>query len=164
MKKLILTIIFAMITNVCFAEDVFIANENGFTKYLRSESLVAKVVPRDEENSLFEMTYTLICIPDKVTLDRIRNQAKDKKISFRKQTFTFKCSFNKSSNQWNTDATLWLNSDELWWDSPQLCLYELHGSFPGGAYYGDSFEAISNRNNIIDIYSYVILHNLIKYQ
>lgn len=163
MKKILLIMIFTMITNVCFAEDVYIAAENGFTKYLRSESISAKVLSQNEQNSLFEMTYTLICIPDKITLDRLKNQIKDNKISFKKQTFTFKCSFNRNTNQWNTDGTLWINGDELWGNTPQNCLYELHGNMPGGAYYGESPEAISNRNNVIAIYNYVISHKMIEY-
>lgn len=163
MKKVLLMMIFTMITNVCFAEDVYLAADNGFAKYLRSESLTAKVLSQNEQNSLFEMTYTLICIPDKITLDRLRNQIKDNKIAFKKQTFTFKCSFNKNTNQWNTDGTLWINADELWGNTSQNCLYELHGNMPGGAYYGDSPEAIANRNSIIAIYNYVISHKLIEY-
>jgi hypothetical protein len=163
MKKFLLTIIFIMMTNICFAEDVYITSENGFAKYLRSESLTAKVLPKNEQNSLFEMTYTLIGIPDKITLDRLRTQTIDRKISFKKQTFTFKCSFNKNSNHWNTDGTLWINDDELWGNSPKTCLYELHGNMPGGIYYGDSPEALAHRNNVIAIYNYVISHNLIEY-
>lgn len=163
MKKILLIMFFTMITNVCFAEDVYIAAENGFAKYLRSESLTAKVLSQNEQNSLFEMTYTLICIPDKITLDRLRKQIIDNKISFKKQTFTFKCSFNKNTNQWNTDGTLWINADEFWGNTPQTCLYELHGNMPGGAYYGDSSEAVYNRNSVIAIYNYVISHKLIEY-
>lgn len=163
MKKILLIFIFTMVTNVCFAADIYTATENGYAKYLHTDSLKAKVTSRTEQESLFEMTYSLICIPDKDTLAKLRNQAFDNKINSEKQTFTFKCSFNKNSNQWNTDGSIWLNSDELWEDSPEKVLYESHGNMPGGAYYGDTPEAVTNRNIIIAAYNYVISHKLIQY-
>ncbi|TWH48447.1 hypothetical protein [Sporomusa sp. KB1] len=163
MKKFLLIIIFVMVTNVCFAEDVYTVTESGFTKYLHTESLKAKVISKTEQESLFEMTYSLICIPDKDSLANLRSQTFDNRINFEKQTFTFKCSFSKNSNQWNQDGSVWLNSDQLWGDSPEKCLYESHGNMPGGAYYGNTPEAVFNRNIIIAAYNYVIAHNLIVY-
>jgi len=163
MKKFLLTIIFVMITNICFAEDIYVVTENGFAKYLRAESLTAKVTQKNEQESLFEMTYSLICIPDKNTLDKLKDQTFDNKIAFKKQTFTFKCPFNKNTNQWLPNGSLWLTNDDLWGNSPEKCLYELHGSMPGGAYYGDEPEALFNRTIIITVYNYTIAHNLIKY-
>lgn len=163
MKKFLLTIIFVMLTNICFAEDIYIVTENGFAKYLRTESFTAKATPKNEQESLFEMTYSLICIPDTNTLDKIRYETFDNKISFKKQTFTFKCPFNKNTNQWFPNGSLWITNDELWGNSPEKCLYESHGYMPGGAYYGDDPEAIFNRNIIITVYNYVLAHNLIKY-
>ncbi|MBU2703420.1 hypothetical protein Ga0466249_004565 [Sporomusaceae bacterium BoRhaA] len=163
MKKFLLTIIFVMLTNICFAEDIYIATENGFAKYLRTESLTAKATQKNEQDSLFEMTYNLICIPDKNTLDKLRGQTLDNKVSFEKQTFTFKCSFNKNTNQWIPDGSIWITNDELWGNSPEKCLYESHGYMPGGAYYGDDSEANFNRNIVTTAYNYVLAHNLIKY-
>lgn len=163
MKKFLLVIIFAMLTNVCFAEDIYTVTENGFAKYLRSESLTSKVTPKNEQESLFEMTYSLICIPDNSTLHKLRGQTSDDKVSFKRQTFTFKCSFNKNTNQWIPDGSLWILNDELWGNSPEKCLYESHGYMPSGAYYGDDPEAIFNRNIITTTYNYVLSHNLIKY-
>lgn len=163
MKKVLLTIIFMLLTNVCLAEDVYISNEAGFTKYLRSASISAKVLPKNEQNSIFEMTYSLILIPDKITLDKLRGQIIDNKVSYKKQTFTFKCSFNKNLNNWNTDGTLWINDDEILGNAPPACLYSLHGNMPAGEYYGDTPEAISNRNTVIAVYNYILTHNLINY-
>ncbi|MEN6411342.1 MAG: hypothetical protein ABFC84_01105 [Veillonellales bacterium] len=163
MKKLLFAIIFTLITNVCFAEDIYVVTENGFTKYLRTETLSATVVPKTDLESLYEMTYSLICIPDKATLDKIRTQTFDNKLAFEKQTFTFKCSFYKSNNQWIPDGSIWLNSDEFWGYSPEKCLYESHGLIPGGAYYGNSPEAAFNRNIVLTVYNYVVSHNLINY-
>lgn len=116
MKKILLVLIFisAMVTNVCYAEDVYIVTEGGFTKYLHTESVRAKVMSKSEQDSLFEMTYTVISIPDKDALAKLRSVTFDNKISFEKQTFTFKCSFNKNTNQWNPDGSIWIISDELW--------------------------------------------------
>lgn len=163
MKKILLVFIFTMVTNVCFAEDIYTVTENGYAKYIQTESLQAKVTAKSEQESLFEMTYSLLCIPDRETLAKLRNQTFDTKITSEKQTFTFKCSFNKSTNQWNTDGSIWLNSDELWGDSPEKALYEIHGNMPGGVYYGDSSAAVTNRNTIIAAYNYVIVHKLIEY-
>lgn len=163
MKKLLLTVVFVMLTNVCFAEDLYTVTENGFTKYLRTESLTAKVIPKNEQDYLFEMEYSLILIPDEMTLNKLRNQTADNKIAFAKQTFTFKCSFNKNTNQWIPDGSLWITSNELWGNSPEKRLYESHGYMPGGAYYGNDPEAIYNRNVIIIAYNYVLSHKLIKY-
>jgi hypothetical protein len=109
------------------------------------------------------MKYSLICIPDENTLDKLKRQTLDKKISFKKQTFTFKCSFNSNSNQWNQDGSIWIQNDELWGDSPQRCLYKTNGNMPGGAYYGDLSEAVINRDIIITAYKYVLAHKLIDY-
>ncbi|MBP2664612.1 MAG: hypothetical protein H6Q71_2560 [Firmicutes bacterium] len=163
MKKFLLTIIFVMLTNVCFAEDIYTVTENGFVKYLRTESLKAKVTSKTEQNSLFEMTYTLICIPDESTLDKLRSQTLDNNISFEKQTFTFKCSFNPNSNQWNQDGSIWLKNDELWGNSPPKCLYKTRGNMSGGAYYGNEPEAVFNRVIIITAYKYILSHKLVKY-
>lgn len=163
MKKLLLTLIMAMITSVCFAEDVYTVTENGTARFLRTESLTAKVLPKNELDSLFEMTYTLISQPDKITLEKLRGQTMDYKISYKKQTYTFKCSFNKTTNQWNPDGTLWINDDELWGASPDKCLYESHGTMPGGLYYGDSPEAAFNRSIVLAAYNYAVTHNLIKF-
>lgn len=163
MKKIFLIIIFSMLTNVCFAEDIYTVTENGFAKYLHAESLKAKVISKAEQESLFEMTYTLVCIPDKVTLDKLRGQTFDNKISFKKQTYTFKCSFNKNTNQWNPDGSVWLNGEEIWGDSPERCLYEVHGNMPGGAYYGDTPEAVVTRNTVVAAYNYAISHKVIEY-
>ncbi|MCE5286947.1 MAG: hypothetical protein LLG02_14035 [Pelosinus sp.] len=163
MKKLLFTIIFTLLSSVCFAEDVYTVMENGTAKYLRSQSLTANVQQKNDQDSLFEMTYTLICIPDKVTLEKLRGQTLDNKISYKKQTFTFKCSFNKITNQWNTDGSLWLNDDELWGGSPEKCLYESHGCMPAGTYYGDDTEATFNRSIVITAYNYAASHKLIKF-
>ncbi len=164
MKKFFLTLMFTLlITNICFAEDIYMVSDNGFAKYLRSDSLVAKVTPKSEQESLFEMTYTLICIPDNITLNQLRAQAMDNRIAYKKQTFTFKCSFNQINNQWIPNGSLWINDDEIWGGSPEKCLYELHGFMPSGPYYGDTPQAVSNRNMVIAVYNYVISHNLIKY-
>jgi hypothetical protein len=152
-----------MTANVCFAEDVYTVTEAGFTKYLHTDSLKAKVIPKNEQESLFEMTYTLICIPDKDSLAKLKSQTFDDKITYEKQTFTFKCSFNKTSNQWNQDGSLWMNSDELWGDSPEKVLYESRGNMPGGAYYGDTPKAVFNRNIVTAAYNYVVSHKLITY-
>ncbi|MDF2636767.1 MAG: hypothetical protein K0R78_3641 [Pelosinus sp.] len=163
MKKILLIFIFTMVTNVCFAEDVYNVTANGFTKYLHTESLKAKVTSKTEQESLFEMTFSLICIPDKDSLAKLRSQTFDNKINYKKQTFTFKCSFNKTTNQWYTDGSIWLNNEEIWGDSPDKLLYESHGNMPGGAYYGDTPEAVMNRNIIIAAYNYVISHKLTEY-
>ncbi|SDF32094.1 hypothetical protein [Sporomusa acidovorans] len=163
MKKFLLTIIFAMLTNVCFAEDIYIVTENGFAKYLRTESLEAKVTTKTVKNSLFEMTYSLICIPDEITLDKLRSQTLNNKISFKKQTFIFKYFFNPNSNNWNKDGSIWVKSDEIWGNSPKKCLYKTSGNMPGGAYYGNESEAILNRDIIITAYQYTLSHKLIKY-
>lgn len=164
MKKFLLTIIFSLLANVCFAEDIYTVTENGFVKYLRTESLIAKVTSKTEQKSLFEMTYSLICIPDACTLDKLKRQALDNKISFEKQTFIFKCSFNPNTNQWNQDASIWLKNDELWASFPNRCLYNVHGNIPGGAYYGNEPEAVFNRDIIIKAYKYALSHQLIKYK
>jgi len=163
MKKILLMIIFTMLTNVCFAEDLYTVTENGFAKYLHTDSLVAKVISKTEQDSSFEMTYTLICIPDELTLAKLRSQTFDNTISFEKQTYTFKCSFNKQSNHWNPDGSIWITKDEFWGNSPEKCLYESHGNMPAGAYYGDSPEAIFNKDVVIAAYNYVISHKLIQY-
>lgn len=163
MKKILFLIMFVMVTNVCFAEDVYTVTENGFTKYLHTESVRAKVIPKSEQDSLFEMTYSVICIPDNDSLAKLKNQTFNDKIIYEKQTFTFKCSFNKSSNQWNQDGSIWLNNDEFWGDSPEKILYESHGNMPGGAYYGDTPEAVFNRNVMIAAYNYAVSHKLITY-
>lgn len=163
MKKFLLMIIFTMLTNVCFAEDLYTVTENGFAKYLHTDSLVAKVISKTEQDSSFEMTYTLICIPDEPTLAKLRSQTFDNTISFEKQTYTFKCSFNKQSNHWNPDGSIWINKDEFWGNSPERCLYESHGNMPAGAYYGDSPEAIFNKDVVVAAYNYVISHKLIQY-
>ena len=87
----------------------------------------------------------------------------DNKISFEKQSYTFRCSFNKVTNQWNEDGTIWISKDEFWGDSPERSLYQSHGNMPGGAYYGDTPEALRNRNIIIAAYNYVVSHKLIEY-
>lgn len=163
MKKFLLMLIFVLVANAGFAEDVYTVTENGFTKYLHTDSLKAKVTSKSEQESSFEMTYSLICMPDKDSLANLRSQTFDDKISYEKQTFTFRCSFNKDSNQWNQDGVLWLNADEFWSASPPKCLYEAHGILPGGAYYGDTPEAVFNRNIIIAAYNYVVAHKLIEY-
>lgn len=163
MKKILLALMFTMITNVCFAQVIYTVTDNGFTKNLLTEALKAKVTSKNDQESLFEMTYTLVCVPDKESLAKIRNQTFDNKISFEKQTFTFKCSYYKNSNQWNQDASLWLNGIEFWGDFPERCLYESHGNIPGGAYYGDSSEASVNRNMVTAAYNYVIINKLIEY-
>jgi hypothetical protein len=163
MKKILFTIVFALLTNVCFAEDVYTVMENGTTKFLRSDSLSAKVLPKDEQDSLFEMTYTLIIIPDKITLDKLRGQTMDNTVAYKKQTFTFKCSFNKTTNQWNPDGTLWLSADEIWGGSPEKCLYESHGAMPAGPYYGDEVAAAFNRSIVLTVYNYAVAHKLIKF-
>lgn len=164
MKKFFLTLMFTLlVTNICFAEDLYILSDEGFAKYFRSDSIVAKVTAKNERESLFEMTYTLVCIPDNTTLNQLRFQAMDNKIVYKKQTFTFTCSFNPSNNQWLPNGSLWINNDEIWGGSPEKCLYELHGLMPTGPYYGDTPPAVSNRNTVIAVYDYVISHNLIKY-
>ncbi|SDE89022.1 hypothetical protein [Sporomusa acidovorans] len=165
MKKILLVLIFisAMVTNVCYAEDVYIVTEGGFTKYLHTESVRAKVMSKSEQDSLFEMTYTVISIPDKDALAKLRSVTFDNKISFEKQTFTFKCSFNKNTNQWNPDGSIWIISDELWGDSPEKILYESHGNMPGGAYYGETPEAVFNRSIVIAAYNYAVSHKIIEY-
>ncbi|CUH97384.1 putative membrane protein [Propionispora sp. 2/2-37] len=163
MKKFLFAFIFVMITNVCFAEDIYVVTENGFTKYIRTETVTAKVLPKTTQDSLFELKYSLICIPDKATLDRLKSQTFDNKLSYQKQSFTFTCSFNKNTNQWNPDGSLWLNSDEYWSNSPEKCLYESHGNIPGGMYYGDSPEALFNRKVIVTVYEYVVSHGLLEY-
>lgn len=164
MKKFFLPLMFTLfITNICFAEDIYMVSDNGFAKYLRSDSLVAKVTARSEQESLFEMTYTLISIPDAITLNQLRTEAIDNKIAYKKQTFTFKCSFNQNNSQWLPSGTVWISDDEIWGDSPEKCLYELHGFMPSGPYYGDTAQAASNRNMVIAVYNYAIAHNLIKY-
>ena len=163
MKRILLAIIFIMTANVCFAEDVYTVSDSGFTKYLHTDSLKATVTSKSEQESVFEMTYTLICIPDKESLAKLKSQTFNDKIIKQKQTFTFKCSFNKTTNQWNQDGSVWINSDELWGDSPEKVLYESHGNMPAGAYYGDSPEANFNRNIVIAAYNYVVSHKLITY-
>ncbi|MDU2066758.1 MAG: hypothetical protein E6713_18240 [Sporomusaceae bacterium] len=164
MKKIFLILLITLFTSNCFAEDVFIANENGYTKYLRSETANAKVLPKSDQLSTFEMTYSLLLVPDKPTLDMLKNQTLDNKIAYKKQTFIFKCSFNKIQNQWNPDGTLWITNDEIWGGAPTaLCLYQLQGNMPAGPYYGDTPEANTNRNTVIAIYNYIVSHNLITY-
>ncbi|TWH46500.1 hypothetical protein [Sporomusa sp. KB1] len=163
MKKLLLTIILAMLTNVCFAEDIYTVTENGFVKYLRTESLNVKVTAKTKQASLFEMTYSLICIPDESTLDKLRTQNFNNNISFEKQTFTFKCSFNPNSNQWNQDGSILIKNDELWGNYPPKCLYKTTGNMPGGAYYGNDPEAVFNRTIIITAYKYALSHKLVKF-
>lgn len=163
MKKFSLIIFFTLFTNVCFAEDLFTISENGFSKFIRTESIEASVIAKAENESLFEMTYTLISIPDQATLDKMRLETQDNKISFKKQTFTFKCSFNTITNEWSQDGTLWLKSDEYWARVPEKRLYEFQGYMPAGPYYGDTPEAVSNRKAVIAAYSYVLKHNLLKY-
>jgi len=163
MKKFLLTIILVMLTNVCFAEDIYTVTENGFVKYLRTESLQANVTSKTEQDSLFEMTYSLICIPDESTLDKLRTQTLNNNISFEKQTLTFKCSFNPNSNQWNQDGSILVKNDELWGNFPQKCLYKITGNMPGGAYYGNDPEAVFNRAIIITAYKYALSHKLVKY-
>jgi hypothetical protein len=163
MKKLLFTIIFAMLANVCFAEDVYTVTENGTMKFLRAEYLTAKILPKNDQDSLFEMTYCLISVPDKFSLAKLHTQTLDKRILYKKQTFTFKCSFNKSTNQWNADGSLWLNDDELWGGSPEKCLYEAHGCMPGGAYYGDDVKAVFNRSIVLTAYNYAVSHKIVKF-
>lgn len=163
MKKFLLAIIFIMTANLGFAEDVYTVTQNGFTKYLHTDSLKAKVTSKSEQESLFEMTYTLICIPDKDTLAKLKTQTLNDKVISQKQTFTFTCSFNKTTNQWNQDGSVWINSDELWGDSPEKVLYETHGTMPAGPYYGETPEAVFNRNAVIAAYNYVVSHKLIIY-
>jgi hypothetical protein len=163
MKKLLLVIMLVMTANLGFAEDVYTVSQAGFTKYLHTESLKAKVTSKSEQESLFEMTYTLIGIPDKETLAKLKSQTFNDKIISQKQTFTFTCSFNKTTSQWNQDGAVWINNDELWGDSPEKVLYESHGTMPGGAYYGESPEAVFNRNIVVAAYNYVISHKLITY-
>lgn len=165
MKKSLLVLIFilAMVTNVCYAEDLYITTAGGFTKYLHTESVKAKVMSKSEQDSLFEMTYMLISMPDKDGLEKLKNLTFDNRVSFEKQTFTFKCSFNKNSNQWNQDGSIWINSDEIWGDSPERVLYESHGNMPGGTYYGDTPEAVINRSIVIAAYNYAVSHKIIEY-
>ncbi|WP_371375384.1 hypothetical protein [Sporomusa aerivorans] len=165
MKKTVLIFILTMaaVTNICFAEDIYTVTENGFSKYLHTDSIKAVVISKTEQESLFEMTYGLIIIPDKDSLAKLRAQTMDNKISFEKQSYTFKCSFNKVTNQWNEDGTIWINKDEFWGDSPERSLYQSQGNMPGGAYYGDTPEAVRNRNIIIAAYNYVVSHKLIEY-
>ena len=164
MKKFLLTIIFALLTNVCFAENVFIAAENGYSRYLSTDTLIAKVVPKNEQDSVFQMTYTIIATPSAPILTNLRAQTFDNRIAYEKQTLTFICSFNKKTKQWNPDGSLWMSSHELWGDKPEKSLYEFHGYMPGGAYYGETPDAIANRNVVIATYKYAIDHNLIQYE
>lgn len=163
MKKFLFTIILVMLTNVCFAEDIYTTTDNGFAKYLRAESLKAKVISKTPNKSLFEMKYSLICIPDEDTLANLKRQTFNNKVSFKKQTFTFKCSFNPNSNQWNQDGSIWIQTDELWGDFPQRCLFKISGNMPGGSYYGDLPESVTNKDIIITAYKYVLAHKLIDY-
>jgi hypothetical protein len=162
-KRYLLIVIFSLLTNVCFAQDIYTTTDNGFVKYLRTESLKAKVLSRTENKSFFEMTYCLICVPDENTVDQLKSQTFDNKLSFRKQTFTFKCSFDPNKNQWNQDGSIWIKNDEFWGDSPQKCLYKAKGNMPGGLYYGDLPEAATNRAIVLMAYNYVTAHKLIEY-
>lgn len=164
MKKFLLTIIFALVTNVCFAENVFIATENGYSRYLNPDTFIAKVIPKNNQDSVFQMTYTVVAVPSASTLANLRTQTFDNRIAYEKQTLTFVCSFNKQTKQWNTDGSLWMSSHEIWGDKPEKSLYEFHGYMPGGAYYGDTPEATANRNVVIAAYKYAIDHNLIQYE
>ena len=74
MKKTVLIFILTMaaVTNICFAEDIYTVTENGFSKYLHTDSIKAVVTSKTEQESLFEMTYGLIIIPDKDSLAKLR--------------------------------------------------------------------------------------------
>ena len=161
MKKiLVLLSILCLWTNMCFAEDIFVSEDDGYTLYVRTESISGSYsVRQGDKNAYFYTKYSVIFIPNAKTLKDLKTQTLDNRIEYKKEDYATVRPYNRVDEIWG-NTSLSREGVSLWGEGEKLFTSTNTSYMP---IIDDSKKAELNRKTLYIIYGYADTHkDLIK--
>jgi len=159
MKKILL--LFTAILSIhsfCFAEDIYVGDNDGMTIYLRTESIRSNSnVTPGIANMVTTITYKTLEIPNEKKLEEVKILCLDNGITHRERDYRVSFSYDRVKKEYvdqiiaiYIDKSMWLEKSKKYTydqhiSNNKVCY--LHSDDPQNAIYVNTFKEVSKYYN-----------------